>query len=361
MVGFAVDESVLEVFAGRLDLLAVGIPTARSYAAKYVDISGENGWILALVEGSVKRAEGSLTGALSAVEATLTGSAAKVRQAALTYWKADEVTDRTVRAVGQKMGAGGTSAAPVPSGTAVTCAAGPPVDALTDPEPTAPMPSVVEEMLAIQDKVSLAWALSFIIDHVCGVNPFEEGAKYFAGDYEALSRAGDAVTKTGAYFAACAQELDASAADLAKAWTGEAADAAQRYFAGVAASLKALQVACEAVGREMQSAATSVYLCAQAFASGLQEIADLAIAMALTALAGAVTAETGAGPVVAAGVEAYLAWRESQLWIKAMEWHGRAVAVGEGLVGVMGSAMANIDKVGAEMVPGPYEGVAVAP
>lgn len=309
MAGFAVEESVLEVFAGRLDLLAVGVPTARDYVGEYVDISGENGWILGLVEGSVKQAEGSLTGALSAAEANLTGSAAKVRRAALTYRKADDATDLTVRAVGQKMGAGGTSAAPVPSGTTATCAAGPPVDALTNPEPTEPMPSVVEEMLAIQDKVSLAWALNFIIDHVCGVNPFEQGAKFFMGDYEALSRAGDAVTKTGAYFAACARELQASAGDLAKGWTGDASDAAQRYFGGVMRSLKALQATCEAIGQEMQSAATSVYLCAQAFASVLQEIADIAIAMALTALAGAVTAETGAGPVLAAGVEAYLAWR----------------------------------------------------
>jgi hypothetical protein len=32
---------------------------------------------------------------------------------------------------------------------------------------------------------------------------------------------------------------------------------------------------------------------------------------------------------------------------------------GEGLVGVMGSAMAKVDKVSAAVVPGPYQGVEV--
>jgi len=44
VTGFAVDESALEVFAGRLELLALGVPTARGYLGKHVDVSfGDTG------------------------------------------------------------------------------------------------------------------------------------------------------------------------------------------------------------------------------------------------------------------------------------------------------------------------------
>jgi hypothetical protein len=105
--------------------------------------------------------------------------------------------------------------------------------------------------------------------------------------------------------------------------------------------------------------AASVYFCGQMVVAVLQEIAGYVIAAGLVALAGGVTAETGVGPVIAGAVEAYLAWRASRLWVKALEWHGRAVAAGEGLVGVMGVCMLEIDKVSSGLVPAAYQGVEV--
>lgn len=235
----------------------------------------------------------------------------------------------------------------------------PPVAELSEPMVSQPMPSLVQEMLAIQDKVSLAWALNFIVDHVCGVNPFEEFVEFWAGDYEGFSRAGDAVTRLGQYFGACAEQIRVSAAELAVSWAGEAADAAQEYFAGLVGGLTELQTSCSSIGEEVQQVARSIYFLGQLFVGGIQEVADYVIAMGLVALAGTATAETGIGPVLAVAAEAYLAWQARQMWIEAMTYYGRAVTVGQGVVGLMGSYLIAIERVAAGGVPGAYRGVEV--
>jgi hypothetical protein len=232
--GFAVDESALEVFAGRLELLALGVPTARGYLGRHVDVSfGDTGVLLKPLDGAVRRLSRSVGDAVTAVEDALTGSAARLRQAGLTYRRADDELDQVIRAVGAPLG---PSRSPERGwlGSAVCLAdSRPPVAELSEPTASQPMPSLIQEMLAVQDKVSLAWALNFIVDHVCGVNPFEEFAEFWAGDYEGFSRAGDAVTRLGQYFGACAEQIRVSAAEPAASWIGEAADAAQEYFAGL--------------------------------------------------------------------------------------------------------------------------------
>jgi uncharacterized protein YukE len=360
VTGFAVDESALEVFAGRLELLALGVPTARGYLERHVDVSfGDTGLALRPLDGAVRRLSRSVGDALTAVEASLTGSAARLRQAGLTYRRADDELDQVIRAVGAPLvplrsperwwrGSGGRQGD-----------SRPPVAELSEPTVSQPMPSLIQEMLAIQDKVSLAWALNFIVDHVCGVNPFEEGAKFLAGDYEGFSRAGDAVTRLGQYFGACAEQIRASAAEPAASWIGEAADAAQKYFVRLVGGLTELQTSCASIGKELQQVATSIYFLGQGFASFLQELADIAIAAGLVALAGTATAETGVGPVLAVAAEAYLAWEARQAWIKAMAYHGRAVMVGQGVVGLMGSFLMAIERVAAGGVPGAYRGVEV--
>jgi uncharacterized protein YukE len=360
VTGFAVDESALEVFAGRLELLALGVPTARGYLGKHVDVSfGDTGVVLLPLDGAVRRLSRSVGAALTAVEDAFTGSAARLRQAGLAYRRADDELDQAIRAVGAPLGPLRSPERGWLGSAGRQADLRPPVAELSEPTASQPMPSLVQEMLAAQDKVSLAWALNFIIDHVCGVNPFEEGAKFFAGDYEGFSRVGDAVIRLGRYFAACAEQIKVSAAELAVSWAGEAADAAQGYFAGLVGGLTELQTSCATIGKEVQQVATSIYFLGQGVISIVQEIVDYVIAMGLVALAGTATVETGVGPVLAGAAEAYLAWQARQMWVKAMAYYGRAVMAGQGLVGLMGSYLIAIDRVTAGGVPGAYRGVEV--
>ena len=47
------------------------------------------------------------------------------------------------------------------------------------------------------------------------------------------------------------------------------------------------------------------------------------------------------------------------MWIEAMAYYGRAVTVGQGVIGLMGSYLIAIERVAAGGVPGAYRGVEV--
>lgn len=230
---------------------------------------------------------------------------------------------------------------------------------LRQPQPTQPLPSLAQEMLAIQDKLSIAWALNWLIDHICGVNPFEEMSKAFSGDFEAFSKAGDATGHLGRYLAAYGHDLQSGQHRLASYWTGDASDAATRYFTGLADDLAGLEAPLQAIAKELQTVANTVYFFGQGVQSCLQEMADKAIAVAISATATAATAETGVGALAGGAATAYLAWETRQAWLKALQLHGRAVMVGQGLVGLMGTYLTQIDAVSARALPGAYAGVEV--
>jgi len=244
---------------------------------------------------------------------------------------------------------GGTLAAFAP-----TCAA-----QLTEPRSTEPLPTIAQEILAFQDKLSIAWALNWLIDHICGVNPFEEMSKAFSGDFEGFSKAGDAAGHLGHYLAAYGNDLRAAQTAMAPFWTGDAADAATRYFATLADDLAGLEAPLQSAAKELQTVATTVYFCGQGVQSALQELVDLAIAFGIATVAGTATAETGVGAVLGAAADAYIAWEARQVWLEALKWHGRAVAAAQGLAGLMGTYLTQIDTVSAKSLPGAYAGVAV--
>jgi hypothetical protein len=210
-----------------------------------------------------------------------------------------------------------------------TCAA-----QLKPPQATEPLPTLAQEMLAFQDKLSIAWALNWLIDHVCGVNPFEEMSKAFSGDFEAFSKAGDAAGNLGHYFAAYGRDVRFTQTAVTPFWTGDAADAAATYFKGLADDLIGLE-------------------------APLQKMADLAIAFGIATAAGTATAETGIGAVLGVAADAYIAWEARQVWLEALKWHGRAVAAAQGLAGLMGTYLTQIDSVSAKSLPGAYAGVEV--
>lgn len=230
---------------------------------------------------------------------------------------------------------------------------------LTAPQPTEPLPTIAQEILAFQDKLSIAWALNWLIDHICGVNPFEEMAKAFSGDFEAFSKAGDAAGHVGHYLAAYGADVRAAQRAMAPFWTGDTADAASAYFSGLADDLAGLEAPLQQTAKELQTVATTVYFCGQGVQSALQELADLAIAFGIATAAGAATAETGIGAVLGAAADAYIAWEARQVWLEALKWHGRAVAAAQGLAGLMGTYLTQIDTVSAKSLPGAYAGVEV--
>jgi hypothetical protein len=213
--GFQVDEPTLDTFAQRLDLLARDLPSARGYTSSHVDGGQPNDkWILSGANAKVDDLRRSVLRVLTDLEDVTKGSSAMVRITAKAYRDADAATDRRLRAI-DEIPSGEDPYAPQPR---CWVPGHPPdwhvTDTLTDPQAPHPMPPLGQEMLSFQSKISIAWGLNWLINEICGVNPFEETAAWVSGDFEQFARAADTLAHLGEFFSAFAP----SCMTLAKTW-----------------------------------------------------------------------------------------------------------------------------------------------
>jgi uncharacterized protein YukE len=273
--GFHVDETVLDTFAQRLDLLVGDLPAARDYTSRYIETDWTDTGLLIGINPTIDDLRRSVLRVLTELEKVTTDSSVKIRATAKAYRAADDATDRRLRGL-DEIPEGEEPFAPNPR-----CPApGQPPDwhvndTLVDPRSPHPMPRLAQEMLSFQDKVSIAWALNWLIDEICGVNPFEEAAAWVSGDFEQFTRAADAITHLSEFFSAYAHTVDDAQWDLSKGWSGEAADVAQSYFATVTTALKDLRPQLHDAGKALEEVAVTVYYLGQSVQGGLQLFSGL--------------------------------------------------------------------------------------
>jgi hypothetical protein len=195
-----------------------------------------------------------------------------------------------------------------------------PSDQLTVPVPSAPIPDLVSFIVNDGPLALISpsfWILKVLEWFNNGENPLDPVLEFVAGDWNQAVEASIALDNLGAFYESLARALREQGVDLHSYWRGNAADAATTYLEGTAKAIDEFPAALRRASDDINAVALGMFEGAQALSGLLKIIADLLIAMGITAAAGAVTAETVIGPVIGAlglGVEAiYLAGQVAQI------------------------------------------------
>lgn len=146
-----------------------------------------------------------------------------------------------------------------------------PVDALTPPVAVAPIPDLVNNILGGKQYISPSYWVGWVMEKVCGVNPWGWIAEQFAGDWNAAAEASDALNNLAEFntrYAATVREQ--TKALIPDHWDGNAAEQASAYFTSVAATLQEQVAALQGVASQFHS-----------LAAGMEEMAQALIAQAI--------------------------------------------------------------------------------
>lgn len=223
---------------------------------------------------------------------------------------------------------------------------------LVAPSPSEPLPDLAQAILGWQSFVSPTYCINWAISQICDVDPFAWLTEWFTGDWEEFSKAGDALTHLDGWTATTRAQLDGVAASLSFGWKGNAADAAQAYFADLAAALTTVETALAGLATDFQSTATGVWMAGQAAVSALAELCDWLIILALELVAAAGTSWTIVGGIAAGAAAAATALKAASVWRQVVTWHGRAVAGAEAFAGLAAGNLALIHGLEGLRLPG---------
>ncbi|MFW0783002.1 hypothetical protein AAFP35_00650 [Gordonia sp. CPCC 206044] len=182
-----------------------------------------------------------------------------------------------------------------------------PAAALTSPVARDPIPDVLENAMSGSYVSPSYWltgpvmqALSF-----AGVeqNPIDMAAEWFTGDWTRVQEAGQAVQSLGDFNKLLSEAITAASTAASEMWDGDAASAADKYFADFAQAIRRQQSAINQLGKQLDSLAFGMYEASQAFKGIAATITDLVIMLAIkiaAAFAASSLAATGIGAAVAA-------------------------------------------------------------
>lgn len=210
-----------------------------------------------------------------------------------------------------------------------------PADALTAPVAEAPIPDLVNNILGGKQYISPSYWLGWVMEKVCGVNPWGWIAEQVAGDWNAAAEASDALNKLAEfntrYSASIRDEMKVLIPDH---WDGNAAEKAGAYFGEVAAKLQDQVDALKAVAGEFRTLAAGMEEMAQALQSLCQDLADLLIVIAISAAATAATSWTGVGAIIGGSATAVEIAQAIKLWYLVLDAHDAAWAAVQAFTGL---------------------------
>ncbi|WP_116211166.1 hypothetical protein [Streptomyces olivoreticuli] len=189
-----------------------------------------------------------------------------------------------------------------------------PTDCLRPPGTPEEFTSPIDTLNAAGDLVSPSFWMSKVLDFALALDPLEEGRKYFAGDWEAYARSAEAWANLAGFCEGLATNIESGNHLLGGAWQGEAAAAADVYFASLCGKLRAIKGSLETMHKEYLVAAHGVSMTGEAVAQLMGLIGDAAATAAIAWAAGGLTAWTGWGAGVGYGLAATEILRICDLW-----------------------------------------------
>lgn len=230
-----------------------------------------------------------------------------------------------------------------------------PIDELTEPTADDPVPDLVEFVIGAGDLISPSWWVGTALQ-ICGIpNPWAWAAQEFGGDWQAVQRAGIALGNLGDFGEAVASTTTGGSTAVQADWDGNAADAAARYFDGLATTLRDQAADVAAMGREFENLAIGMYEAANAIKSLLELLTDELLAVGLAAAASSPLAATGVGAVVGGAITAALAAKAATTWVKVLDAHNAAWTGAQGTIGVIAGYTSAWQDLDEHRLPAAYD------
>jgi uncharacterized protein YukE len=168
-----------------------------------------------------------------------------------------------------------------------------------------------------------SWATQ-AMQAVFGFNPVAWLQERLAGDWEALATMRPVLVNAGDALHDLALNIQSGATTLGSRWQGNAGDAAYRYFTDLATAITALETPLDRISAAYRVMADAVWSTCEVLGGIVAGLVDAAIIAGIAAAAGAVTAGTGVGPLVAYGVAAAEVAEMLLLWGKATSLYQKA-------------------------------------
>lgn len=217
-----------------------------------------------------------------------------------------------------------------------------PSSQLKEPTASDPVPDLLENVIGVSQYISVSYWVGEAIGLVTGVNPGEWVAEKFAGDFEAVQKAGIACENLGAFNSDFANVVTSGLTKVADGWQGNAADTAHEYFTRVANAIADQESTLNAMGREFKQAAVGMYETANAVKGFMETLFDYLIAIGLELAAAAASSWTIIGPILSGAAAAVTISKAMGTWGKVLDAHTVAWDAAQGLVGVMAGYLSTL-------------------
>jgi hypothetical protein len=175
---------------------------------------------------------------------------------------------------------------------------------------------------------------------VFGFNPLERATEYFAGDWQAVAKAGKALGHAGEAFDDLAYNTQGGAITLHRRWQGMAAGAAYDQFTDLASTVESTVGPLQEISKQFDTIAHGVWSACEAVDGWLKGLLDAAIIAGVAAAAGTLLSWTGVGAVSGYSVAALEVCEMLDNWAEATREMSNLYTLVQIAVGVIESQLA---------------------
>ncbi|RBO90282.1 WXG100 family type VII secretion target [Nocardia puris] len=220
----------------------------------------------------------------------------------------------------------------------------PPISALTEPQPSDPIPDLVE-LVINGNIVSPSYWINYVLVNTIGVDPLSYTTNKIAGDWQALQKAGTALDNMAEYLRDYARTISTENTTVHNTWKGNAADAADDYFDELTKALNTQAGALRDISMTVEEYSLASYYMAQYICGKTQDIYDLAIILAIKQAAAWAMASTGVGAVGSVFTTASAVYEVAQIiktWGEVLGQFTTWVFRAEAAIGVILGAVATV-------------------
>ncbi|SFB00923.1 hypothetical protein SAMN05216266_103250 [Amycolatopsis marina] len=222
---------------------------------------------------------------------------------------------------------------------------------LADPTASDPVPDLLENVIGISQYISISYWVGQAVDLIFDVNPFSWVAEQFAGDWEKVQKAGIALENLGKFSTEYSGAITSGWSTVSSDWQGNAADSANTYFSGLAATIEDQQSTLVAMGKEFKQSAVGMYETANAIKGMLETLLDLLIAIGIELAAAAASSWTVIGPILSGAAAAVTISKALGVWGQMLEAHTWAWNAAQGLVGLMAGYLSTLGDIEKHALP----------
>ncbi|MBS9375498.1 hypothetical protein [Rhodococcus sp. B50] len=229
-----------------------------------------------------------------------------------------------------------------------------PIEALTQPTASDPVPDLLERTLGLY-YVSPSFWVAELCKYVLDLDPYAWAAEHYAGDWAAVLQASDGVARLADFHRAYSTAAGDVRSSIAS-WTGPSGDAAGHHLDTLADALREQAWSVHEIGKQLEGVALGMYEAGQAFAEILSAITDAALIAAIKWAAVTVSSATGvglAGSVIVGGTSVAELKKILDLWSEAMTIHTTTWTAVQGLMGLLTGHLSTIENVEIPRLPSP--------